>query len=196
MIEDGKVVRFHYILRDEQGDEIERSAEDTPMTYLHGANNIIPGLEAALSGKTEGDELDVTVTPEQGYGERDDSMHQRISAKYLRHAGNGTVKSVQATECTDVTAARAVPSASCESLAATNLDLQAVLNGQVVKAGPPSNVICDKTSSTAATISLKWNAFASEWGAYEVTGCTGVNPKLQLTAGTVYTFDQSDATNW
>jgi FKBP-type peptidyl-prolyl cis-trans isomerase SlyD len=87
MIEDGKVVRFHYILRDEQGEEIERSAEDTPMTYLHGANNIIPGLEAALSGKTEGDELDVTVTPEQGYGERDDSMHQRISAKYLRHAG-------------------------------------------------------------------------------------------------------------
>ena len=55
---------------------------------------------------------------------------------------------------------------------------------------------CDKTSASAATISLKWNSFASEWGAYEVTGCTGVNPKLQLTAGTTYTFDQSDASNW
>ena len=59
-----------------------------------------------------------------------------------------------------------------------------------------SGVVCDKTSDTATTISLKWNAFASEWGAYEVVGCTGVNPKLQLTAGTVYTFDQSDTSNW
>ena len=59
-----------------------------------------------------------------------------------------------------------------------------------------SGVACDKTSATAATISLKWNAHASEWGAYEVAGCAGVNPKLSLTAGTIYTFDQSDATNW
>merc|ERR1719162_477979 len=43
---------------------------------------------------------------------------------------------------------------------------------------------------------MKWNAHASEWGAYEITGCTGVNPKLYLTAGTEYTFDQSDASNW
>ena len=59
-----------------------------------------------------------------------------------------------------------------------------------------SGVTCDKTSATAATISLQWNSYASEWGAYEVTGCVGVNPKLQLTAGTVYTFDQSHASNW
>ena len=46
------------------------------------------------------------------------------------------------------------------------------------------------------TLSMKWNAYASEWGAYEIDGCTGVNPKLMLTAGTTYTFDQSDASNW
>lgn len=55
---------------------------------------------------------------------------------------------------------------------------------------------CDKRSTTSATIKLKWNAHSSEWGGYEVDGCPGVNPKLQLTAGTVYTFDQSDASNW
>jgi hypothetical protein len=53
---------------------------------------------------------------------------------------------------------------------------------------------CDKT--TASTIALKWNMYSSEWGGYEVTGCTGVNPKLQLTAGVTYIFDQSDASNW
>ena len=46
------------------------------------------------------------------------------------------------------------------------------------------------------TLALKWNSYASEWGAYEVTGCAGVNPKLSLAAGTTYTFDQSAASNW
>ena len=46
------------------------------------------------------------------------------------------------------------------------------------------------------TLAMKWNAYASEMGAYEITGCTGVNPTLSLAAGTEYTFDQSDASNW
>merc|ERR1719157_151686 len=49
---------------------------------------------------------------------------------------------------------------------------------------------------TATTLKMKWNAYASEWGAYEITGCAGVNPKLSLVAGTTYTFDQSDVSNW
>merc|ERR1719157_480307 len=49
---------------------------------------------------------------------------------------------------------------------------------------------------TATTLKMKWNAYASEWGAYTIDGCTGVNPKLSLVAGTEYTFDQSDASNW
>ena len=46
------------------------------------------------------------------------------------------------------------------------------------------------------TLKLKWDPFVSEWGGYTVDGCDGVNPKLKLTAGTTYPFDQSDATNW
>ena len=49
---------------------------------------------------------------------------------------------------------------------------------------------------TSATLKMKWNAYASEWGAYTIDGCDGVNPKLSLTAGTTYTLDQSDASNW
>ena len=61
-----------------------------------------------------------------------------------------------------------------------------------------SGATCDKKSATASTIELKWNMcmYSSEWGGYEVAGCTGVNPKLQLTRGTTYTFDQSDQSNW
>ena len=56
---------------------------------------------------------------------------------------------------------------------------------------------CDKTTSSATKeIKLRWNSFASEWGQYEVEGCSGVSPKLKLSAGVTYTFDQSHASNW
>jgi hypothetical protein len=55
---------------------------------------------------------------------------------------------------------------------------------------------CDKTGSSNTDITLKWNSYASEWGLYEIDGCTGVSPKLQLSAGLTYTFIQTDASNW
>ena len=63
-IEDGKVVTLHYSLFNaEDGSEIENSRETgEPMAYLHGYNNIIKGLENALTGKAVGDEVDVEVT--------------------------------------------------------------------------------------------------------------------------------------
>ena len=101
MIEKDKVVQFHYVLEDDQGNLIEDSHKGEPMAYLHGADNIIPGLEKALAGHDAGDSVDVTVSPEQGYGERRDGMVQRVSAKYLKHAGKlrpGMVVSVNTDE--------------------------------------------------------------------------------------------------
>ena len=91
-IEDGKVVTLHYSLFNaDDGSEIENSRETgEPMAYLHGYNNIIKGLENALTGKAVGDEVDVTLSPEEGYGEYDNTLFQRISRKYLKHAGKLT----------------------------------------------------------------------------------------------------------
>ncbi len=36
---------------------------------MHGAGNIIAGLENALAGKAVGDELEVSIEPEDAYGE-------------------------------------------------------------------------------------------------------------------------------
>ena len=49
------VVLFHYSLRDETGEELESSRGGDPSAYLHGADNIIPGLEAAMTGHAAGD---------------------------------------------------------------------------------------------------------------------------------------------
>ncbi|MEM0954255.1 MAG: peptidylprolyl isomerase [Pseudomonadota bacterium] len=66
---DNRVVSIHYTLRDEEGTVIDSSEGAEPLTYLHGAGNIIPGLEHALAGKAPGESLEVVVEPGEGYGE-------------------------------------------------------------------------------------------------------------------------------
>ena len=63
------VVSMHYKLTDETGNLLDSSENSDPLTYLHGAGNIIPGLEQALEGKEKGNSLQVIVEPAEGYGE-------------------------------------------------------------------------------------------------------------------------------
>jgi FKBP-type peptidyl-prolyl cis-trans isomerase SlyD len=76
-IAENKVVTLHYTLTDDGGTVLDKS-NDGSFLYLHGASNIIPGLENALTGKAVDDELKVTVTPEEGYGERDDARKEDV----------------------------------------------------------------------------------------------------------------------
>lgn len=85
-----RVVSFHYTLRDEQGNVLDASGARGPMTYLHGKNNIIPGLEQALAGKSAGDTLEVAVPPEQGYGPRSDALVQILPRSRFAEAGELT----------------------------------------------------------------------------------------------------------
>jgi FKBP-type peptidyl-prolyl cis-trans isomerase SlyD len=76
-IERHRVVTLAYTLKDNH-DRIIDQSDDGSFCYLHGANNIIPGLENALAGKAAGDELSVSVPPEQGYGVHDASKTQAV----------------------------------------------------------------------------------------------------------------------
>lgn len=69
LIGDNLVVSMHYKLTDNEGNVLDSSEGSEPLTYLHGAGNIIPGLEKALVGKVEGDTQQVTVEPAEAYGE-------------------------------------------------------------------------------------------------------------------------------
>ncbi|MEX1034133.1 MAG: peptidylprolyl isomerase [Cellvibrionaceae bacterium] len=63
------VVNIHYELKDDEGNVLDSSKGSQPLSYLHGAGNIIPGLEKALTGKAEEDSLTVRIEPAEGYGE-------------------------------------------------------------------------------------------------------------------------------
>lgn len=65
-----KVVSLAYTLRDDDGEVIDRSEDGSPLLYLHGAQNIVPGLEEQLEGVAQGESVKATVSPEKGYGPR------------------------------------------------------------------------------------------------------------------------------
>jgi FKBP-type peptidyl-prolyl cis-trans isomerase SlyD len=82
-----KVVSFHYELSNGEGTVLEDNFNDTPSLYMHGADNIISGLENAMAGHTAGDEFEVTLAAKDAYGEIEPNKTERIPAKYLKHEG-------------------------------------------------------------------------------------------------------------
>jgi FKBP-type peptidyl-prolyl cis-trans isomerase SlyD len=69
-IKANKVVSLSYTLRDDSGEIIDQSKDGSPLLYLHGARNIVPGLEEQLEGVGQGESIKATVPPEKGYGPR------------------------------------------------------------------------------------------------------------------------------
>jgi FKBP-type peptidyl-prolyl cis-trans isomerase SlyD len=80
-VEKNAVVAIDYTLTDGDGQVLDTSEGRGPLAYLHGAGNIIPGLEKALEGKGEGEKVNVSVPPEEGYGQRDESLIQAVPKK-------------------------------------------------------------------------------------------------------------------
>ena len=76
-ISDKHVVTINYTLKDNDDNILDKS-DDGSFCYLHGASNIIPGLEEALSGKSSGDAFSVTIPPEEAYGLHDEAKSQDV----------------------------------------------------------------------------------------------------------------------
>jgi FKBP-type peptidyl-prolyl cis-trans isomerase SlyD len=72
------VVSIEYTLKDEKGTVLDTSVGQEPMEYLHGASNIIPGLEQGVEGLKAGETKSVVVPPALGYGEYSDKLIQRV----------------------------------------------------------------------------------------------------------------------
>jgi len=84
------VVSIDYTLTDPDGQILDTSAGAGPLSYLHGNDNLIPGLEKALEGKTAGDSFKVTVPAAEAYGLRDEQLV--INVPLDRFQGAGTVE--------------------------------------------------------------------------------------------------------
>lgn len=78
VIADHKVVSIHYTLKNNDGEILDASAADDPLSYIHGTGSIVPGLEKQLTGKLAGNEFSVSVGPAEAYGERSETLVQQV----------------------------------------------------------------------------------------------------------------------
>lgn len=85
-IEKNQVVRFHYTVSEVGQSELESSKGREPMAILTGHGNVIAGIEEALIGREAGESFEVTIAPEQAYGERRDGFTQRVPKKHFRES--------------------------------------------------------------------------------------------------------------
>jgi FKBP-type peptidyl-prolyl cis-trans isomerase SlyD len=73
-VEENAVVTIAYTLKNGEGEVLDSSENNGDLSYLHGHQNIVPGLEKELAGKAVGEQVDTTVPPDEGYGERRDDL--------------------------------------------------------------------------------------------------------------------------
>lgn len=76
-ITSNSVVTLDYTLTNDNGEILDKS-ENGQFVYLHGANNIIPGLEKALENKVIEDQFQVVIEPEEAYGNKDETKKQVV----------------------------------------------------------------------------------------------------------------------
>ena len=82
------VVSIHYTLTNKAGEKLDSSISAEPLSYLHGAGNIIPGLEDALSDSSIGDKLTVTIEAADAYGERNEEKIQTVAKEMFQGIDN------------------------------------------------------------------------------------------------------------
>lgn len=89
-----KVVTFHYKLNEPDQDVFENSRDQEPVSYLHGHNGMLKAIEAALEGKAEGENVVITLSPEDAYGPIREDAVQRVSIKHIVKPARKKVKYV------------------------------------------------------------------------------------------------------
>lgn len=77
-IADNCIASIHYTLKDAGGEVLDSSEGKEPLAYLHGAQNLVVGLEKELTGKAVGDKFSVVVSPEEAYGEINPDMVEEL----------------------------------------------------------------------------------------------------------------------
>ena len=82
-IEQHSVVTMNYHLTNAEGEVLDSSRDDEPLTYLHGGGNILVGLESELTGLDVGATKTVNLSAADGYGEHDASMVQSVPRQDL-----------------------------------------------------------------------------------------------------------------
>lgn len=112
IIKRGKFVSLTYRIEDVDGNALEHN--DLPVSYIHGGEQeLIGDMDRSVAGKSAGDEVEVTVSPEDGFGPRDPDLSftddlenvpeqfRHIGAEVQMHNESGETKTFYVTDISE-----------------------------------------------------------------------------------------------
>jgi FKBP-type peptidyl-prolyl cis-trans isomerase SlyD len=82
-IKDKVYVAFDYRLTLDSGEEVDSSPEGQPLAFITGSSQIIPGLEKAMMGMSVGDNLKISIEPEDAYGQINQELFKDVPKKHF-----------------------------------------------------------------------------------------------------------------
>jgi FKBP-type peptidyl-prolyl cis-trans isomerase SlyD len=96
IIAEGNTVSIEYTLTID-GDKVDSNVGQSPLDYVQGQSQIVPGLEKQLAGMKVGDEKSVTVDPQEGYGEINEEAVLEVPKEKIPEEAHqvGAVLSIQ-----------------------------------------------------------------------------------------------------
>ena len=78
VVESGKQVSIEYTLSIEPEGVVDSNVDSDPLTYIQGAQQIVPALEKALEGMQIGETTEISISPQDGYGERSEKAFREV----------------------------------------------------------------------------------------------------------------------
>jgi len=87
IIDEHRIVLMHYQLDNGFGEMVDTSLGGLPMTYMHNAGALLPSLEREMTGRQKGDEFEVAIYPEDGYGYRDEDLISKLPRQAFADVG-------------------------------------------------------------------------------------------------------------
>lgn len=86
-IQPGSTVLLEYTVKDDAGTVIDTNKGQGPLTYVQGDQQLVPGLEQALSGMRVGQEKKIVVKPEDAYGTVNPAALAEVPKRSLPSSG-------------------------------------------------------------------------------------------------------------
>ncbi len=82
------VAKFHYTLKNKQGDLLDTSTDREPLLYLHGNASLIKGLETQLENKSTGDKFVAEIASADAYGDYNEELVHVVPKSGFQNEGN------------------------------------------------------------------------------------------------------------
>jgi len=73
-----KVYSVEYTVKNEQGEVVDTNVGGTPLEFISGKNQMIPGFEKAVTEMNVGEEKEVKIPSSEAYGEYREDLTQTL----------------------------------------------------------------------------------------------------------------------